>query len=149
MNDESVVNNVTQGSDCFTHAMIGDVRLPGRVLEADASIANCGLEKFERTSWSKKHTHKFGRSHDELATAEYDKFVESFEDNYPGVCDVRSVWMIDCRKLDGTDRDKNLEIHVGRNSRIMKSILGFSGSKDHHEQSFCGNYHDSSQPSTS
>ena len=31
----------------------------------------------------------------------------------------------------GTDRDKKLEIHVGRNSRIMKSILG---SKDYHEQ---------------
>ena len=38
--------------------------------------------------------------------------------------------MIDCRKLEGTDRDKNLEIHVGRNSRIMKSFLG---SKDYHE----------------
>ena len=38
--------------------------------------------------------------------------------------------MIDCRKLDSTDRDKNLEIHVGRSSRIMKSILG---SKDYQE----------------
>ena len=36
---------------------------------------------------------------------------------------------MDCRKLDGTDQDKNLEIHVGRNSRITKSILG---SKDYH-----------------
>ena len=71
------------------------------------------------------------RSHDELATtADYDKFVESFENNYPEVCYARSVWMIDCTKLDGTDRDKNLEIHGGRNSRIMKSFLG---SKEYHE----------------
>ena len=52
----------------FTHAMIGDARLPTRVLEADTVIASCGLENFERTSWSKQHTHKFGGSHDELAT---------------------------------------------------------------------------------
>ena len=45
--------------------------------------------------------------------------------------------MIDCRKLDGTDRDKKLEIHVGRNSRIMKSILG---SKDYElDNLFVGN----------
>ena len=85
--------------------MIGDVRLPRRVLEADSIIASCGVGNFERTSWSKQHTHKFGGSHDELATAaDYDKFVESFEDNYPEVCDARSVWMVDCRKLDGTAR---------------------------------------------
>ena len=38
---------------------------------------------------------------------------------------------VDCRELDGADQDKNLEIHVCRNSRIMKSILG---SEDFHEQ---------------
>ena len=64
--------------------------------------------------------------------ADYEKFVESFEDNYLGVCDGRSVWMIDCRKLDGSDQDENLEILVGRNSRIHELI--FLGSKDQHEQ---------------
>ena len=44
---------------------------------------------------------------------------------------LTNLEMIDCRKLEGTNHDKNLEIHVGRNSRIMKSILG---SKDYHEQ---------------
>ena len=59
--------------------MIGDVRLPRRVLEADTNIVSSGLEELERTSWSKQHTHKFGGSHDELATvADYDKFAESF-----------------------------------------------------------------------
>ena len=61
----------------------------------------------------------------------YRPFFERFEDNYPGARDARSVWMIDCEKLDGSDQDKNLEIHVGRNSRIMKSILG---SEDYHAQ---------------
>ena len=39
--------------------------------------------------------------------------------------------MIDCRELDDSDQDKDLEMHVGRNSRIRKSFLG---SKDDHEQ---------------
>ena len=52
------------------------------------------------------------------------------EDNYPGVCDGCSVWMIDCRKLDDPEHDVKLGIHVGRNPRIMRSILG---SKDYHE----------------
>ena len=95
--------------------MIGDVRLPRRVLKANAIIASSGLENFERTSWSKQHTHKFGESHDELATvADSDQFAESFENNNPEVCDARSPWMIDCKKLDGADRDKKLEIHVCR-----------------------------------
>ena len=105
-NDESVVNNVIHGSgkpcpsDCFTHAMIGDVRLPRRVLKAETIVVSCRLENFERTSWSKQHTHRFGGSHDELATtADFDKFAESFENNCPEVCDARSLWMIDCRKL--------------------------------------------------
>ena len=69
--------------DCSTHATIGDVRLPRRVLESDTIIVSCGLENFERNSWSKQHTHKFEGSHDELATvADYDKFAKSFENNY-------------------------------------------------------------------
>ena len=63
--------------------------------------------------------------------ADYDKFLERIEDDNAEVCSGRSVWMIDNEKLDGSDQDKNLEIHVGRNLRIMKSVLG---SKDCHEQ---------------
>ena len=63
--------------------------------------------------------------------ADYDKFLEHIEDNYPGACDGRSVWMIDYETLDDSDQDRNLEIHAGRNLRIMESI---SGSKDYHEQ---------------
>ena len=44
--------------------------------------------------------------------------------------------MIDHEKLDGSDQDENLEIHVGRNSRIMKSILGLSRAA---WTSVCGN----------
>ena len=120
------------------------------MLEADTIIVSCGLINVERTSWSTQGTHKFGRSHDELATAAHnDEFDESFEGNFPGVCDGRSVWMVHCRKLDGSDQNKNLEMHVGRNSRIMKSILG---SKDYHEQHrdiFPWEYHGSSQLRTS
>ena len=90
--------------------MIGNVRLPRGVPEADTIIARCGLENVERTSWSKQHTRKFGRSHDELATvADCDMFAKSFENNCSEVCDARSLWMIDRRKLDGADRDKKLE----------------------------------------
>ena len=136
---KSDVNNVTRGSDkpcsfdCSTRAMIDDgCRVPPRtVLQADTIIVSCGLKNSERTFWSTQRTHEFGRLHDELATAaDYDKFDESSEENYPGVCDGRSIWMIDCRKLDGSDQDKNMATQVSPNSRIMKSILG---SKDYHE----------------
>ena len=119
--------------------MIGDVRLPRRVLEADTIIVSCGLENFERTSLSKA-AHPQIRSLDELATvADYDKFAESFENNNTEACNARSLWMIDCRKLDGTDRDP------GRNSWIMKSVLG---SKDYTSctVNYTWEYHNSSQP---
>ena len=52
------------------------------MLQADTIIVNNGLANFERT-----YRHEFWRSYDELATeADYDKFVDSFDDNYPGAC---------------------------------------------------------------
>ena len=94
-------------------------------------IVSCRLANFERTSWSTQRCHKFRRLRDELATAtDYDKFLECPEDNYPGVCNGRSLRMIDCRELGDPDCYKNLGIHVGRNPRIMRSTLG---SKDYHE----------------
>ena len=75
---------------------------------------------------------KFGNLRGEPATmADYDKFLASFEDNHPGACDGRSVWVVYFEKLDEFDHDKNREIHACRNLRIMESILG---SKDYHEQ---------------
>ena len=38
--------------------------------------------------------------------------------------------MTDCRKFDDPDCDKSLRIHVGRNPRIMRSIME---SKNYHE----------------
>ena len=62
-------------------------------------VVSCGLAKFERTSWSTQRCHKIWGSCDELETeADYDKFVDSFEDNCPGVRNGRSIWMIECRK---------------------------------------------------
>ena len=74
---------------------------------------------------------KFWGSYGELETdVQHDKFIDSFEDNYPGVCNGRSIWMIDCRKFDDSGCDKSLRIHVGRNPRIMRSIME---SKNYHE----------------
>ena len=92
------------------------------------------METFERTSWSKQHTHKFEGSHVELAAvAGYDKFAESFENNDPEVCDARSLWMIDCRKLDGTDRDKKLDTRWSKlqDHEIDCGIQGLPRSPDH------------------
>ena len=55
--------------------------------------------------------------------ADYDKFVDSFEDNYVGVCNGRPIWMIDRRKFDDRDSDKSLRTHDGRNPSIMFSIM--------------------------
>ena len=116
-------NNVAQDPDqqrsldCFTQAMID-----------------------ERVSWSMQRCHKIWELRGEPATvADYDKFLDSFEDSYPGACDGRSVWLIDCEKIDGSDQDKNLEIHVGRNSTIMKSIFGIQGLPRAAWTSVCGN----------
>ena len=93
--------------DCFTHAMIDDSRMfPRSVLQADTIIVSCGLAKFERISWSMQRCHKLGELRDEpRTTADYDKFLESFEDNHPGACDGRSMWMVDNEKLDDSDKD--------------------------------------------
>ena len=108
------VNNVARGpdqpcsSDCFTHATVDDSRriFPRRVLQADTIIVSCGPANFERTSWSTQRCHKIWGLCGELATAaNYDKFLKGFEDNFPGVSDGRSVWMIDCRKLRWSKSD--------------------------------------------
>ena len=53
-------------------------------------IVSCGLANFERTSWSTQRCNKFWGLRDELATAaDFDKFVRSFKDTYPGMCDGR------------------------------------------------------------
>ena len=59
----------------------------------------------------------------------YDKFVCSFKDNYPGMCNGRSIWTIDCRKFDDPDNDRSLRKHIGRKPKIMKSI---SESENYH-----------------
>ena len=90
--------------------MIDDgCRVPSRiVLQADTIIVSCGLKNSERTSCGRRSalTNCDGRLHDELATAaDYDKFDESFEENYPGVCDGRSD--MDDRlqeDIDGSDQ---------------------------------------------
>ena len=128
--------NVARGSgqprslDCFTHALLDDSRriFPRFVLKGDGIIVSCGLANFERTSFSTQLCHNIWELRDDLAaTTNCDKFLENFEDDYPEVCNGRSVWMIDFEKLDGSDQDKNLELHVGENLRIMKSYFGIQG----------------------
>ena len=64
-----------------------DREFPRSMLQAGTIIVNCGLANFERTYWSTQHRHEFWRSYDEMATeADYDKFVDSVDDNYPGAC---------------------------------------------------------------
>ena len=79
--------------------MIEDSRriFPMSVFQADTVIVSCGLMNFEHTSWSTQRYHTFLGLSDELATAaDYDMFLLSFEDNCPGVCEGRSVCVIDC-----------------------------------------------------
>ena len=73
-------------------------------------IVSCGLANFERTSWSTQRCQKFWGSYDELATeADFDKFVDSFCDNYLGVCVCRSIWMTTAESSMIPDCDKSLE----------------------------------------
>ena len=129
---ESDVNNDARGpeqpwsSQCFTHAMVKDScrEFPRSVLQADTIIVSCGLANFEQSSWSTHCRHEFWGTHEELRTKEdYDKFVHSFKDNYTGIWKDRSIWTIDCRKFDDPDNDRSMRKHIGRNPKIMKSIL--------------------------
>ena len=68
------------------------------VLQADTIVVSCGLANFERTSWSTQRRHDFCGFSEELDTgADHDKFVRSSEDNYPEMCNGRSLWTIDFR----------------------------------------------------
>ena len=83
---------------------------PKSVLHADTIIVCCRLANFERTSLSTHRRHEFWGSHEELdAGADCDKFVGSVEDNYPGKCNYRSIWMIDCRKFERSRHRQELE----------------------------------------
>ena len=94
---EPDVNNVARGPnqqrslDCL--AMIDGSRMfPRSVFQADTIFVSCRLANFERISWSMQRCHKIWGLGGEPATkADYDKFLESFEDNDPGACDGRSV----------------------------------------------------------
>ena len=39
------------------------------------------------------------------------------------MCNDRSIWTIDCRKFDDPCSDLSLRKHIGRNPRILKSIM--------------------------
>ena len=112
--------------DCFTHAMVNvrGCEIPRNVLQADTTVVSCGLANFEQSSWSTHRRHEFWGTHEKLHTKEdYDKLVRSFKDNFPGMCEGRSIWTIDCRKFDDPGNNRSLRNHIGRNPRIMKSIL--------------------------
>ena len=85
---------------------------------------SCGLANFEQSSWSTHRRHEFLGTHEEQRTNEdYDKFVRSFKDSYTGMCKGRSIWTIDCRKFDDPDNDRSMRNRIGRNPKIMKSVL--------------------------
>ena len=80
--NESGVDNVARdsdhsnSSDCFTHAMVN--------VRCRTIVVSCGLANFERSYWSTQRRHEFWGSYEELDTGpDYDKFIGSFEDNYP------------------------------------------------------------------
>ena len=130
--DEPGVDSPARDSDqskffgCATHAIV-NVRcceIPRSVLQADTIVVSCGLANFAQSSWSAHRRHEFWGTHEELDTKEdYDKFVRNFTDNYPEMCDGRSIWTIDCTKFDDPDNDRSLRKHIGQNPRIRKSIL--------------------------
>ena len=125
--DEPGINRTARDSDqsnfpdCFN---VRGCEIPRNLLQADTIVVSCALANFEQSSWSTHRRHESLGTHEEFSTREdYDKFVRSFKDNYPGMCDGRSTWTIDCRKFDDPDNDRSLRTHICRNPRIMKSNL--------------------------
>ena len=147
--DELCLNSAARHSDqsnspdCFTHAMVNvcSFGIPRSVFQAYTIIVSCGLANFEQSSWSTHPRHEFWVSCEELYTKEdCDKFVRSFEDKYRGKCDGRSISMIDCRKFDDLGNDKSLREHIGRNPKIVKSILESENDHPLHGRPFDGMY---------
>ena len=106
--------------DCFTHAIVNvrGCEIPRNVLHAGTIVVNCGLANFEQSSWSTHRRQEFWWTHEELLTKEdCDKFVRSFKDN------CIQIWTIDCRRFNDPDNDRSMRNHIGRNPKIMKSIL--------------------------
>ena len=123
----------TNSLDCFSHAMVNvrGCKIPRNVLQADTIVVSCGLSNFEQSSLSTHRRHEFWGTHEELGTREdHDKFVHCFKGNYPGLCDGRSMWTIDCKKFDDPHNNRSMRKHIGRNPKITKSIcIGSSRAK--------------------
>ena len=147
LNDEPGIDNTagdsdqTNSPDCFTHTMVivRGCEILKNVLQADTIVVHCGLANFEQSSRSTHRRYEFWGSHGELRTNEdYDKFVRSFKNNYPGMCKDRSIWTSDCGKFDDPDNDKSLRKHVGRNPEITKSILESGNYHSLHDRLYDG-----------
>ena len=57
---------------------------------------------------------------------------------YTGMCNGRSIWMIDCRKFDDPESDKSLRTQSGRNPRITKSIRESKNYRELHSRLYDG-----------
>ena len=110
--DESGFGNLDRDSDhansfeCFTRAMVNvrTRKFPKKVVQADTIVVSCGLRR-----------HAFWRSYEELDTgADYEKFLRSFEDNYPEIWNGRSLWTIQSRKFDNPDCNTSIRKHIAQ-----------------------------------
>ena len=61
-----------------------------------------------------------------------------FEDHCPELCNSRSTWMINCRKFDYPSSNVILRKHIGRNPRIMKSIMESMNCHELHNRLYDG-----------
>ena len=135
--DESVVNNVIRcsskpcASDCSTHVMIGDGCrvLPKNVFWAVTIIVSCGLANFERTSFSTQRCPKFlDRAMNRL---QRQTTASSSKNSRTTTLECATVAQYGWSHAgSSTIPITTRRIHVGRNPRIMESILE---SRDYHE----------------
>ena len=105
--DNSLARDSDQStsSDCFTHAMVNVpfVNFRGVCFGLIRLSCRCGL--LNGFPGRPQRRHKFWGSHEELETRGR-QVVDSSEDNYPGVCNGRSIWMIVRRKFDDRDSEQ-------------------------------------------
>ena len=105
--------------DCFTHAMV-NVRscgFPRIVLQADAIVVRCGLANFEQSSWSTHRRHElWGRTKNCTRRRTTTSLFA-----VPRTTILECAMVVQYGQL--TAESSVIPKHIGRNPKIIKSIL--------------------------
>ena len=111
----------TNSFDCVTHAT-ANVRvceMPRTVLHPDTIVVSCGLCELRAVFLVDTSSPRIlGNARRTSYKGGLRQVRSQLEGQSPGICKA-----IDCRKFDDPDNDRSMRKDIGRNPKIMMSIL--------------------------